>query len=108
MLMVGCQRTSVFLPSFQISSISTAVRSQLNDHFREVSDLKTMPSVILPHAGLPVFDFSTFRKGSLEERKEASHDIVDAFKNFGFVYLLNHGIPQEKIDGLFAWVWAAL
>ena len=53
---------------------------------------------------LPVFDFSKFLHGDRKEKSEAAADIVDAFKNLGFVYLTNYGISEDKIQSLFDWV----
>jgi len=63
-----------------------------------------MPSATTPDANLPIFDFSRFRKGDQQERKAVSKEIIQAFKTFGFVYIINHGISQEKIKDLFYWV----
>jgi isopenicillin N synthase-like dioxygenase len=63
-----------------------------------------MPSKALPKASLPIFDFSAFRKGDAEEKHSAANQIVDAFKKYGFVYLVNHGISPEQNQALFDWV----
>ncbi|OIW30447.1 flavonol synthase/flavanone 3-hydroxylase [Coniochaeta ligniaria NRRL 30616] len=62
-----------------------------------------MPSKALPKASLPIFDFSAFRKGDAEEKQSAATQIVDAFKRYGFVYLVNHGISPEQNQALFDW-----
>lgn len=50
---------------------------------------------------VPVVDFFPFRKErSLEKAKE----LFAAFRDSGFVYLQNHGVPQEVVDEAFAWV----
>jgi hypothetical protein len=63
-----------------------------------------MPSAIVPEAALPIFDFSKFREGTQEERIQTADQIVDAFKTYGFVYLVNHGISNDQIGTLFDWV----
>lgn len=63
-----------------------------------------MPSATLPETALPIYDFSHFSKGDTEGRKETSRQVVDAFKTYGFVYLVNHGISKERIRELFDWV----
>ncbi|KAJ3573284.1 hypothetical protein NP233_g2519 [Leucocoprinus birnbaumii] len=46
-----------------------------------------------------VVDFRPFLNGS---NKQAVADaILESFKTIGFVYLTNHGLEQEKIDGMF-------
>ncbi|CUS09014.1 unnamed protein product [Tuber aestivum] len=49
-----------------------------------------------------LIDFSLFLHGKKEEKETVAKGMVDAFKNAGFVYIKNHGIPQEKIDQVFA------
>lgn len=63
-----------------------------------------MPSAVLPEAALPIFDFSKFSKGEGEEKQKTAVEVVDAFKTFGFVYLVNHGISKERVGELFDWV----
>lgn len=53
------------------------------------------------HEEVPVIDFSPFRK---EKSLEKAKELFAAFRNSGFVYLQNHGIPQEVVDEAFAWV----
>ncbi|KIV83497.1 hypothetical protein PV11_05518 [Exophiala sideris] len=62
-----------------------------------------MPSATTQAANLPIFDFSRFRKGDRKERREESEKIVQAFKTYGFIYIINYGISQEKIKDLFYW-----
>lgn len=47
---------------------------------------------------IPVIDFSKFRAArSPEERKATADEIVGAFKDSGFVYVSNHGIPERTL-----------
>jgi len=48
---------------------------------------------------IPVIDFSKFRSAS--NKKAASYEVVDAFKNVGFLYLANHGIQPAIIQNAF-------
>ena len=48
-------------------------------------------------------DFGPFRDGS--NRQAVANEILDSFKSIGFLYLVNHGMPQDKIDSMFRWVW---
>ncbi|VUC29300.1 unnamed protein product [Clonostachys rosea] len=61
-----------------------------------------MPSAI-PKANLPIHDFSYFSNSEGEEKLKAATEIVDAFKTYGFVYLVNHSISTEKTKTLFDW-----
>jgi isopenicillin N synthase-like dioxygenase len=45
---------------------------------------------------IPVIDFGPFLDGTATTR--VSSEIVSAFKDVGFVYIKNHGIPKELID----------
>lgn len=52
--------------------------------------------------GISVIDFGSFLDGT---KKQAVADaMLSSFRKIGFVYLVNHGIPEEKIDNMFAWV----
>ncbi|KAJ3899847.1 hypothetical protein F5879DRAFT_1004957 [Lentinula edodes] len=51
---------------------------------------------------IPVIDFSRFREArSLAEKKETANEIVSAFKNSGFIYVSNHGIPEDTVSNVF-------
>jgi isopenicillin N synthase-like dioxygenase len=52
----------------------------------------------------PVVDFGKFLNGSAAEKRNAAKEIDGAFRDLGFVYLKNHGVPQEKVDDCFNWV----
>ncbi|OJT13986.1 UPF0676 protein [Trametes pubescens] len=61
-----------------------------------------MPSVTLGDAhGIAVLDFGSFLDGSA--RDDVARAMVDSFKRVGFVYLVNHGIPKDKIRAMFDW-----
>lgn len=58
--------------------------------------------------GIPVVDFSAMsleNKNPLSEDDSTIRDLADqvyqAFSTIGFVYLRNHGIPQERVGGCF-------
>ncbi|THH31050.1 hypothetical protein EUX98_g3137 [Antrodiella citrinella] len=48
-----------------------------------------------------VVDFKPFLDGS--DKQGVGAAIVKSFKETGFVYLMNHGLAQEKIDEMFKW-----
>lgn len=62
-----------------------------------------MSSVLMGDAhGISVVDFKPFLEGSAKQ--DVANAILDSFKRVGFVYLVNHGIPEDKIKGIFDWV----
>ncbi|KAF5353547.1 hypothetical protein D9756_007810 [Leucocoprinus leucothites] len=48
---------------------------------------------------IKVVDFRPFLDGSNKEI--VANALLESFKTVGFVYLVNHGLSQEKIDGMF-------
>lgn len=52
---------------------------------------------------IPLVDFSPFVNGGKEEQERAAQQIDNAFRDVGFVYLENHGVPKEKVEECFAW-----
>ena len=52
--------------------------------------------------GISVIDFGPFLDGSAKQ--QVADGIVQSFKSTGFVYLVNHGLRQEKVNGMFGWV----
>lgn len=51
---------------------------------------------------ISVVDFRPFLDNSAKQ--QVADAIVQSFKDTGFVYLINHGLPQEKVDEMFGWV----
>lgn len=54
-------------------------------------------------ASLPVIDFNRWLKGSPEEKKSIAHDLAEACRTVGFVYVVNHGISTGLLDEAFSW-----
>ncbi|OAA55790.1 oxidoreductase, 2OG-Fe(II) oxygenase family [Niveomyces insectorum RCEF 264] len=54
-------------------------------------------------AAIPIIDFAPFRNGSLDEKKAVGKAVYEAFRDVGFAYLANHGVPQETVDEAFEW-----
>jgi len=53
-------------------------------------------------SGIHVVDFKPFMDGT--DKQAVADAILTSFKNVGFVYLVNHPVPKEKIDSMFEWV----
>ncbi|XP_064122181.1 uncharacterized protein LOC135226496 [Macrobrachium nipponense] len=56
--------------------------------------------------GIPVVDMGKLGLGSgdspgEQERQTVANEIAEAFRNVGFVYLKNHGIPKQVIEEIF-------
>ena len=47
---------------------------------------------------LPLIDFGPFREGTDAGRREVPCAIREAAQSIGFLYLVNHGIPQAVTD----------
>ncbi|KAA8912876.1 hypothetical protein FN846DRAFT_897413 [Sphaerosporella brunnea] len=51
---------------------------------------------------IPLIDFGMFLNGGEADKKAVVQGIIDGFKNAGFLYLKNHGIPKETVSKVFA------
>jgi isopenicillin N synthase-like dioxygenase len=51
---------------------------------------------------IPVVDFSKFQHASSNVEKQNTADtIVSAFRNSGFIYIDNHGVPPSLVNTVF-------
>ena len=55
----------------------------------------------MSNRSIPLVDLSKFVHGTETERAEFVHQLGDAFHKVGFVGVINHGIPQSKIDAFY-------
>lgn len=55
-----------------------------------------------------IVDFGSFSKGNETERQTIGKAIIESFRRCGFVYLINHPLPSDKITDMFAWVGVLL
>jgi isopenicillin N synthase-like dioxygenase len=44
------------------------------------------------------------RSGTSKEAHETGKKVFEAFRDVGFAYIKNHGLPQELLDQAFEWV----
>jgi isopenicillin N synthase-like dioxygenase len=56
----------------------------------------------MPLDRIPLIDFAPFMSGSGAGKQQVAGAIRDACEQVGFLYLGNHGVPQAKIDAVFA------
>ncbi|KAF7367059.1 Clavaminate synthase-like protein [Mycena sanguinolenta] len=61
-----------------------------------------MSNETLPTSDIQIVDFGPFLDGS--DKRGVADKIVSSFKQIGFVYLMNHGIPAERSAEMFQWV----
>jgi hypothetical protein len=62
------------------------------------------PIVLGKSGNIPIIDFASFLDGS--RKNDVGAAMLESFKTVGFVYIVNHGIPQDKVDNMFAFVRA--
>lgn len=55
------------------------------------------------NTSIPIVDFGAFHNGETSEQEHVAQQIDEAFRNVGFVYLKNHGVPKEKVKECFEW-----
>lgn len=51
---------------------------------------------------IPLIDFGTFLSGDESTKRTTAQAILNGFQKAGFIYLKNHGIPKDKVQGAFA------
>ena len=55
-------------------------------------------------SAIPIVDFAKWdSNASLEQKKYIANQLVDACKNVGFVYIVNHQVSPERLREAFAW-----
>lgn len=51
---------------------------------------------------IPIVNFSKFKFAKNDtEKQQTADEVVTAFKEVGFVYLSEHGIPKDTVDNVF-------
>lgn len=73
----------------------------LRDHQANIKPLEHRSTRMSP--SLPVIDFSRWLQGSPSEKKLVAHDLAEACRRVGFVYITNHGVPPALLDEAFSW-----
>jgi hypothetical protein len=84
-----------------------AAPARVKDRLQAATTTTTKRSTAMDEGALnasaiPIIDFGPFLDGS--NKHEVAGKMVSSFKEIGFVYLMNHGIPTEKSAEMFEWV----
>lgn len=53
---------------------------------------------------IPIIDFELLRSGCPDDARKTGREVYEAFRDIGFAYIKNHGLPQELINQAFEWV----
>lgn len=67
------------------------------------SESETTSISVIERSHRQVIDFSLFLNGNPAQRIETATKVSEAFKNSGFLYLKNHGIPPERVEKAFSY-----
>ena len=59
-------------------------------------------------ADIAVVSFDKFINGNDEDKRAVAKQLYHAFSTVGWVYLKDHGIPQERVDEMFGLVRSSL
>ncbi len=57
---------------------------------------------------IPIIDLEPMRSGTCKEAHETGKKVFEAFRDVGFAYIKNHGLPQDLLDQAFEWVSKSL
>ncbi|KAF4628613.1 hypothetical protein G7Y89_g9543 [Cudoniella acicularis] len=52
---------------------------------------------------IPIIDFLKWTSRSSDERAAVAKELADACHNVGFVFIVNHGVTPELLEGAFGW-----
>ena len=63
-----------------------------------------MPSAVPPESGIPIIDLLANQPDDRAKYKQAASQLYEAFRDVGFAYITNHGVPEDEISAAFSWV----
>lgn len=52
---------------------------------------------------IPTVDFSPWKNSDWDSRLRVANELVGACKDVGFVYIINHGLPDSQLEEAFDW-----
>ncbi len=53
---------------------------------------------------IAIISFDSFLHGQEDDRRAVAKQLYNAFSTVGWVYLKDHGIPQERVEEIFCLV----
>ena len=68
-------------------------------------DVASSCSIIDRIMSIKILDASILLTGTDAQKSAFCEALVDGFSNQGMVKLVNHGLDNSKIQGIFDWVW---
>lgn len=63
-----------------------------------------MANSAMDNLSIPIIDLNPMRTGTPAGAAQVAAGVYRAFKDVGFVYIQNHGVPQNLIDEAFQWL----
>ncbi|CDR48025.1 CYFA0S42e00122g1_1 [Cyberlindnera fabianii] len=54
-------------------------------------------------ASVPIVDFGPYLSGTPEGKAKVGREMVSVMKEYGFMYMVNHGIPEKDQHRMFEW-----
>ncbi|KAI1390050.1 Clavaminate synthase-like protein [Hypoxylon trugodes] len=52
---------------------------------------------------IPVIDFNAWSDGSIDDKKRIARELTGACRRVGFVYIINHAVPEDLLEEAFGW-----
>jgi isopenicillin N synthase-like dioxygenase len=80
---------------------------QFNFRVKQLKGLKGLEIPTFKMSAFPTISFQPFINGTESQKLGVEQQIYDAFHNYGWVYLKDFGIPEQKIDEMFRQVSVA-
>lgn len=80
----------IFYPAFTMSTGPAALTTATNGV--KLGDV----------SGISIVDFAPFLDGS--NKQGVADALLDSFKSVGFAYVVNYGLPKDKVESMFDWV----
>ena len=89
-------------PQVKVSRLSV-LHSQ-TDQRTQLNKVGEPAAIMSDTADIAVVSFDKFLHGGDEDQRGVARQLYDAFSTVGWVYLKDHGIPQERVDEIFSLV----